>query len=73
MMETKAQQAKLLRLALAEVGCYPLLAPESADWRAALAQVELTPEDAWALVYAARLLVANPDAALPLWFYLQAR
>jgi hypothetical protein len=51
----------LVRLALAEVNVYPLVAPQG-DWAGALREVaDLSAEDGWALVYAARLLAAAPD------------
>ncbi len=54
-------QALLLRLALAEINIYPLVAPIG-DWAVALREVgTLSDEDGWALVYAARLLADSPD------------
>lgn len=47
-------QARLLRLALQEVGAY-VVSPDG-DWLAALAQLKLSRRDQWALVFAARLL-----------------
>lgn len=54
--------ATLVRLALAEVGGYPLVTPVG-EWAGRLASVagRLGAEDGWALVRAAELMAAYPD------------
>ena len=54
--------ATLVRLALAEVGGYPVVTP-GGEWagRLASAAAGLGAEDGWALVRAAELMVGNPD------------
>lgn len=66
------QKARLLRLALVEVGCYPMFAPNDIDWQTELEKVTLTPEEWQALINTARLLAQHPpEAARHNWFNLQ--
>ncbi len=53
-------RATLIRLALAEVQLL-ISVPAGEGWREELSEVELTPEDGWALAHAARLLERYPD------------
>ena len=61
-MKTRRRAATLVRLALAEVGAYPVVVPDG-TWEERLqASVRrLSAEDGWALAHAAELLAAHPD------------
>jgi hypothetical protein len=56
-------RATLIRLALAEVQMLAMI-PAGEGWRKVLAEVDLQPEDGWALANAARLLEKHPDPEL---------
>lgn len=60
-MTTRRRAATLVRLALVEVGAYPVVAPRRAwEEQLRITAPKLTPEDGWALAQAAELLVAHP-------------
>lgn len=65
-----ALRAKLLRVALAEIQVFANI-PMGEAWREIIAAADLSPEDGWALVEAARLLAAHPDPDL--WCDLATR
>lgn len=61
-MKTRRRAATLVRLALVEVGAYPVVVPGGAwEERLRTQARKLSAEDGWALAHAAELLAAYPD------------
>ena len=56
-------RATLIRLALTEAQVLTQI-PAGEGWRKVLAQINLPPEDGWALANAAQLLAQHPDPDL---------